>query len=556
LLRQRGRHERNHRGIRDAEQVNVMRTERQSGPPMSRTNPSRPGRPLAATAVLLLAVAVALPARADTTAEATSSEGGVERSTASPRLVLEQRGLVPPPALEPLERSLALGVPHLGDTARPDPLPLISARRQAARYLTPAAEALALQGLIMGWNRYVGAARWATVTPDSVHQNLTGRWVFDNDAYFINQVGHPYQGSFPYAAARSAGLGFWTSAAFPLAASALWEVAGETEAPSINDQVTTTVGGIVLGEVLYRASDWVRGDGRNGWRTVAATLLSPMSTVNRRVLRGEPLEAPEALRLETSIGVQAEVSRPSGEQPVPATAAFGVALTHGLPGDAGFTFERPFDHFDARFAFSPSDDPSVTLRARGLMAGTDFAAGGRGAGLWGLWLGFDLESPGARRVSTSSLGLGATGRWEVARGVGLEGTAIGSAVLLGAAGVVAREPGSDRDYRFGPGAQALLDVAVTAGDRVRAGVNLRQYLVVGAGDSTGSDLLLDGAVTARVRVVGHHGLQASASRFQRTAREEGGAVAHQAGSLVLVSWVYAVDPPPPGPRDAFDDPDA
>jgi len=281
-----------------------------------------------------------------------------------------------------------------------------------------------------------------------------------------------------------------------------------------------------------------------------------MSTVNRRVLRGQPLESPGPLRLETTAGLQAEVARPSGQPAAPAAAAFGVAVTHGLPGDPSFTFERPFDHLDARFAFSPGDDPSMSLRARGLLAGTDFAAGSRGAGLWGLWLGFDLESPGARRVSTSSLGFGATGRWAVGRGVGLEGTAIGSAVLMGAAGVVARQPGSDRDYRFGPGAQALLDLAVTAGDRVRAGATLRQYLVVGAGDSTGSDLLLDGAVTARVRVVGHHGLQASASRFQRTAREEGGATAHQGGSLVLLSWVYAVDPPAPGPRLEPDDPDA
>ena len=525
---------------------------------------ARRGRARALLAPLAaLALATATQARADATAESSSTESGAARDPAELRLVLQAlpsgRPAAPATAtsLEPLERNLSLGVPRLHEPSRADPLPVVSARRPATRYVTPVAESLALQGLIMGWNRYVGAARWATVTPDTVHQNVTGRWVLDDNAYFVNQLGHPYQGSFPYTAARSAGLGFWTSTAFPFAASALWEVAGETEQPSINDQVTTTVAGIVLGEVLFRASDWVRGDGRSAWRTAAATLLAPMATVNRAVLRGEPVEAPEALRVETAAGVLAEVDRPAGEPDVPAAPVFGVAVTHGLPGDAGFTFERPFDHFDARFAFSPSDDPSLSLRARGLMAGTDFASGPGGGGLWGLWLGFDLESPGARRISTSSLGVGATGRWAMARGVGLEGTAIGSAVLMGAAGVVARPPGSDRDYRMGPGAQALLDLAVTAGDRVRAGLNLRQYLVFGAGDQAGSDLLLDGALTARLRVIGHHGLQASASRFLRTAREEGGAVARQGGSVVMVSWVYAVDPPAPGGAPGLDDdPDA
>jgi len=515
-------------------------------------------------AALALALAAATQARAEAPADSTSTGADAGRGPAGLHLVLQPQPPGQHPgaqlattSLEPLERHLSLGVPRLPEPARADPLPLVSSRRPSTRYLTPVAESLALQGLIMGWNRYVGAAPWATVTPGSVHQNATGRWVLDDNAYFINQLGHPYQGSYPYTAARSAGLGFWASTAFPFAASALWEVAGETEQPSINDQVTTTVAGIVLGEVLYRASDWVRGDGRSVWRTAAATLLAPMTTVNRAVLRGEPVEAPEALRVETSAGVRAEVERPAGEPDVPAAPVFGVAVTHGVPGDAAFAFERPFDHFDARFAFSPGDDPSLSLRARGLVAGTDFASGPGGAGLWGLWLGFDLESPGARRISTSSLGVGATGRWAVAHGLGLEGTAIGSAVLMGAAGVVARPPGSDRDYRMGPGAQALLDLAVTAGDRVRAGVELRQYLVFGAGDQTGSDLLLDGALTARVRVAGHHGLQASASRYQRTAREEGGVVARQGGSLLLVSWVYAVDPPAPsGARGLDDDPDA
>jgi len=148
----------------------------------------------------------------------------------------------------------------------------------------------------------------------------------------------------------------------------------------------------------------------------------------------------------------------------------------------------------------------------------------------------------------------AEGVGEVAR-VGHERQASGP--IAGAVERHGRDPALEVGVR--PGVQLFLH-AVRAiedhDDRVRAGATLRQYLVVGAGVSTGSDLLLDGAVTARVRVVGHHGLQASASRFQRTAREEGGAVTHQGGSLVMLSWVYAVDPPAPGARLELDDPDA
>ncbi len=508
----------------------------------------------AAALAAALALLAAAPVRARG-AEGEADAGTGDAEPPSSRLVLEERGLVPVPTIaDPVERAVALGVPSFSSAGQPPPL--LSPRRPAVRVLTPAAESLALQGVIMGWNRYVGDARWATVTPDTVHQNLRSRWVLDDNAFFVNQLGHPYQGTFSYTAARSSGLGFWTASAFPFAASALWEVAGETEQPAINDQITTTVAGIVLGEVLWRTADWVRGDGRSWWRTGAATLLAPMSTLNRRVMPGNAAPPPQAVRLEAAAGVHAETSRPAGEPATPTAAMLGVALTHGVPGDADFSFARPFDHFDARFAFSPGQDPAMSLRARGLLAGTDFASGARGGGLAGLWLGFDLESPGPSRISTSALGLGATGRWTVLRGVDLEGTAIGSAVLLGAAGEVARAPGSDRDYRMGPGAQGLVDLAVTAGDRVRAGVTLRQYLVLGAGDQTGSDLLLDGAVTARVRLIGQHGLQASASHFLRTARDVGTPQVRQEGSSVVLSWVYAVDPPPPGARFEDEDPDA
>ncbi|HET9555393.1 MAG TPA: DUF3943 domain-containing protein, partial [Anaeromyxobacteraceae bacterium] len=403
-------------------------------------------------------------------------------------------------------------------------------------------------GLIMGWNRYVGEAPWATVTTRTVGDNLRAGWVLDDNPYFVNQLGHPYQGAFPYTAARSAGVGFWAATAYPFAASALWELAGETEKPSVNDQVTTTVGGVVLGEVLYRVSDWVRGDGRSLWRGGVATLLAPMTTVNRSVVRGAPREEPSSLRLTMGAGVLATLEQPRGTAaslpPGPAPA-LGLALTSGVPGDPDFAFERPFDHFDAVLAFAPSQDAYLSLRARGLLAGTDFGAGERGGGLFGLWLGFDLESPGARRISTSALGVGATGRWALRPEVTLEGTAIGSAVLMGAAGLVDAPPGSHRDYRFGPGQQALVDLRVALGDRVAAGVTLRQYLIFGAADESGHDVLLDGALSARLRIVGHHGLAASASRFLRLAREGDGSSTSQEGSMLILSWIYAVDPPRP-----------
>ena len=76
--------------------------------------------------------------------------------------------------------------------------------------------------------------------------------MIDDDEFYTNQLLHPFQGSYPFAAARSAGLGFWESFPYAFLSSLAWELAGETEQPAINDQLTTSIGGAVVGELLHR----------------------------------------------------------------------------------------------------------------------------------------------------------------------------------------------------------------------------------------------------------------------------------------------------------------
>jgi hypothetical protein len=117
--------------------------------------------------------------------------------------------------------------------------------------------------------------------PDHLRQQ---RWVHDPDPFNVNQFGHPYQGATMYGIARSTGHGFWTSLIFSDVGSFTWEMAGETDPPSINDLITTGQAGSLLGEALYRLSDLVIKDhpqGRHFWHDALAGLLSPPRAVNR-----------------------------------------------------------------------------------------------------------------------------------------------------------------------------------------------------------------------------------------------------------------------------------
>ena len=64
-----------------------------------------------------------------------------------------------------------------------------------------------------------------------------------------------------YGLARSSGLGFWESLAYSNVGSFLWKMAGETDPPSINDQITTGNAGSLLGEALFRMAGLVLEEG-------------------------------------------------------------------------------------------------------------------------------------------------------------------------------------------------------------------------------------------------------------------------------------------------------
>jgi hypothetical protein len=101
-------------------------------------------------------------------------------------------------------------------------------------------------------DRYIVQAPWAQISFGSIKTNFTSPWDWDGDEYFTNQFLHPYHGSFYHASARSNGFTFYESLLFDAFGSASWELIFETNAPSINDLISTSIGGASLGEIFHR----------------------------------------------------------------------------------------------------------------------------------------------------------------------------------------------------------------------------------------------------------------------------------------------------------------
>lgn len=153
-----------------------------------------------------------------------------------------------------------------------------------------ASEAIGLNLVIWGADRYIAKADFAYISLETIKNNFKTGPVWDTDMFSTNLVAHPYHGSLYFNAARSNGMNFWQAIPFTVGGSFMWEFFMENEPPSINDLIATTFGGIELGEITYRLSDIFLDDRTIGservGREILSGLISPIRGINR-VITGE-----------------------------------------------------------------------------------------------------------------------------------------------------------------------------------------------------------------------------------------------------------------------------
>lgn len=397
-------------------------------------------------------------------------------------------------------------------------------------------------------DRYALDAEFARVSARTVAANLSGGWTFDTDDFHTNEILHPYMGSVYHTAARSAGWSFGEAVALDFAGSLAWKIAGENTAPSINDQLTTTLGGAILGEVLFRVSRLVLdGAERPGFgRHLAAAVIAPAAAVNDALLHGtivDPVPARQRYLGSFSVGASttSAVARTGNVNPAPG-AFVGVHLVHGIPGEVELS--EPLDHFDFRLDFSSAtpepwkqlDDargPAWLLTARGLIVGGQDRLGDDGGVLYGLFGTFDYGGPQLLRVSETGFGPGVALATRPASSITLDATLLAS-VTFGSGGAWT-PPEALRDYRYGFGALLLADGRAWVADRLELAAAARGYLVPAAVGG-GGELLLLGEGSARLRVAGPHALGVEVTVSRRWADYPGAAYAERA---TLTSLVYS-----------------
>ena len=161
---------------------------------------------------------------------------------------------------------------------------------QPKRFWAGFGELMLVQAIPWAFTRYVRDGEWSHISPHTWITNLKFAWQWDNNKFANNQFAHPYHGSLYYNTGRTNGYNFWESMGWAFGGSLMWEEFGEVWAPAPNDLFNTSLGGITLGEMLYRFSSLTLDNTATGTtrvvREVGAGLINPVRGFNRLV-RGE-----------------------------------------------------------------------------------------------------------------------------------------------------------------------------------------------------------------------------------------------------------------------------
>jgi Domain of unknown function (DUF3943) len=392
---------------------------------------------------------------------------------------------------------------------------------------------------------------------DTIWDNLTGSAVIDKDPFSVNQIGHPYQGGIYYGLARSAGLNYWQSSLYTLAGSVLWETAGETTPASLNDHITTGVGGTFVGEALFRmASLLLEGGGETPgfWRELGAAVISPPLGLNRLVFGDRfdavfPSRDPAVfirLRIGGTLTTDVTNAGLSGGEFKRQEVGADYSMIYGLPGKPGYQYTRPFDYFQFELAVVPNASSvanafeNVTIR--GLLAGQKYELGDDYRGVWGIFGSYEYLSPQIFRLSATSLGLGTVAQWWLTRSVALQSSVLGN-VGFGAAGSVTDR--AERDYHYGLTASVVIGLRLIFGERAMLEASGRQYYVGGSGsgadvstDAFSGETIARGNVGITVRVYGPHAIGLHYLASNRDARFFGQRDRRQSVETVSLSYNF------------------
>lgn len=371
-------------------------------------------------------------------------------------------------------------------------------------YLLPIGEIIVLNIGVWSISKWVVPQPWAQISLNSISENWKHQWVWDADHFSTNQLMHPYHGNLYFNLARSNGLSFWESAPYSMAGSFMWEMCMETNYPSRNDLITTTMGGIALGEMTYRLSSKILDERTRGgervWREVGAFLLSPMRGINR-FFRGEMGKVKQKSSYEiedvySSVSVGPSLYYEPGKMySGNGNVSLRLDLYYGNP--YAEKTRKPYDFFNVKTIFNFGTQPTINqVNVNGYLFGKNVRYKDDQKILIGLFQQFDYFNNVGYELFGQSLGPGIMYKFPTNPAVDFQTSLHFTGIILGGNSNVKEafkyeaDGTAYRDYNFSIGYTTKFETLLNLKSKAYLFLGLYNFMFFTEDGADGTDNLL------------------------------------------------------------------
>ncbi|MCL2101902.1 MAG: DUF3943 domain-containing protein [Fibromonadales bacterium] len=275
--------------------------------------------------------------------------------------------------------------------------------------------------IVWQYNLQIKNESWARISPRTIKANFKNGFEWDNNHFGINFFGHPYQGSYYFTSARSFGYSFYPSLLYATIGSFTWECCMESEMPSTNDLILTSLGGAIYGEILYRLSERLLAKPKPSLLDEASAFAFHPMSYSQRKFAGVRQNNPRYHPIDFSIGLGGgyrfggnyNYDREFYEQPnidswSGKVAMIDLSLVYGKPNR---TMKEPLEYFtiDASYHYGRDGrrhyDPFFRMHTLGKLKNMNFSLGNSWVDV-GTYTHFDTYYGDLVEMNAVALGLG------------------------------------------------------------------------------------------------------------------------------------------------------
>lgn len=346
----------------------------------------------------------------------------------------------------------------------------ISTYSKKSSIFLPVSEIIGMNGGLSLFNRYVSQEKFARISFSSVANNFKKGFVWDNDFFVVNQFAHPYHGNIYFNSARSNGYSFWESVPFTFGGSLMWEMCMETDPPQTNDLVSTTMGGVMLGEITYRLSSLILDESKRGFERTSREILSAVINPARgfnRLISGDisrhtryNINDVHPFTSRLNIGF-AEINprKKFSFEKNSLLAELSVLYIRNLSGNSF----KPFDVFRLKIGIDAQegDTPSSWVDVYGLLYGKRLIKLKDKVLVIGLFQDFDFYNNSIYKLGAQSAGPGIIMKIPVTGKINFAANVHTNFIVLSALNSIYR--GENRDYDFLMGSKILTEGILDVG---------------------------------------------------------------------------------------------